>query len=297
MRRLAVSFTLFLSIIFIGTPARAQSSSWDAGLDSFEMICHKCIGLKERIAAGERVQSDSLSVVLDQVSALRERLQAVSGEMNPVQKRRLQCIKDMYRSGDVFSTASWIQLPEASGIPMSITPVYAAPFSPNPVSYVTQRKTGFSPFITAGVLPEFHVGLGARYRPGCGPWGMYVKGASSFAFRKPGYTCLSDGTVDDGSALWVSGRKSISFLSVTAGVHYSLTPQWGGFAGAGWAFRKLYWEDSFSNWVEVSDRSYTGVALEAGVSFKPFENIGFLGGVTAIPFGYASVFFGLSYDL
>lgn len=54
---------------------------------------------------------------------------------------------------------------------------------------------------------------------------------------------------------------------------------------------------SFSNWVEVSDRSYTGVALEAGVSFKPFENIGFLGGVTAIPFGYASVFFGLSYDL
>lgn len=288
---------MVLSILFVDIPAHAQSSSWDSSLDSFEAICHKCIDLKRRISAGERVPSDSLSAVLNQVGILRERLQAVSGDMNSVQKRRLQCIKDMYRNGEAFSTVSWIELPDASCLPISLTPAYVAPFSPEPIIYEAPRRTGISPFVVAGVLPDFYAGLGVRYRPGYGPWGAYVKGASNFIFRQARYTCLSDGTVDDGSALWVSGRKSISFLSVTAGVHYSFTPQWGGFAGAGWAFRKLYWEDSFSNWVEVSDRSYTGVALEAGVSFKPFENIGFLGGVTAIPFGFASVFFGLSYDL
>jgi hypothetical protein len=39
------------------------------------------------------------------------------------------------------------------------------------------------------------------------------------------------------------------------------------YAGAGYGRRTVLWEDIYGNWVEVSDISHKGIALEAGAVF------------------------------
>lgn len=291
MRNVAAYLLVVLSILNVDNPARAQSSGWDSGLDRFETICHKCIRLKSRIAAGERIPADSLSFLTAEVVALKDRLQAVSGDMNPAQERRLGCIKDMYRNGEIFSTVSWIQLADPQCLPMRVlSPDIGKETVGSNIGGELEADLAYvSPFVSFGVVPDFSIGLGVEYDCIPGRWGVYAKGFSNFIFHEPAYFCLSDGKAEDGSTVWVTGRGAISIWGFTAGAHYNFTPQWGFYAGTGYASRRVFWEDSFGNWVQVGDKSHSGFALESGATYKPFPNIGFLAGITFSPYMALSV--------
>ncbi|MCR5019334.1 MAG: hypothetical protein K6A64_11130 [Bacteroidales bacterium] len=289
---------VFLSMLCVDRHADAQNTSWDSNLDRFEVICHKCIRLKNRLAAGERVPEDSISVLTREVGSLKDKLQAVSGDMNPVQERRLCCIKDMYRSGEIFSTVSWVQLPEAKTLSPFSLPGYAVEGLPVTTEYEepVADAARISPFLSIGVVPDLYVGLGVMYNRVPSPWSVYVKGFTNFVNHQASYTCLSDGTAEDGSTIWVSGARSVSLWGAVAGAHYGITPRWGGYAGVGYASRRLFWEDAFGNWVEVSDKAASGLALDAGVTYMPFRDIRFLAGITYLSSSTTSVCLGVIYS-
>ena len=84
---------------------------------------------------------------------------------------------------------------------------------------------------------------------------------------KPAYECLSDGTSASG-VVWTTGRELGSRWSVSAGGTWSAFPWLMLYTGAGFGSRKIYWEDSASQWALVSDLSRKGLSLDAGAVFS-----------------------------
>ena len=81
---------------------------------------------------------------------------------------------------------------------------------------------------------------------------------------------LSIDSSEDPSHL--TGSHKVSLQSATAGLLFQLkeTPQINLFAGAGYGSRNVCWQTSSSHWAKVTDRTSTGLALEAGLLYSPF---------------------------
>ena len=133
--------------------------------------------------------------------------------------------------------------------------------------------------------PEMAYGLMAGYQHG--RWGGYLAFRSSFTSCKTSYSCASDGSLGNGSQMWPSGNEKRSNLMVGGGVLAGATKWLTVYAGAGYGFRKLAWEDVAGDWAAVSDWSRSGVAAECGV-IASWRRLAVSAGVSTISFRTAS---------
>lgn len=99
-----------------------------------------------------------------------------------------------------------------------------------------------------------------------GNWGVYGSARSHFQHINAAYSCLSDGSIPGGGAVWTQGKPQTTATSFTAGALFSPRLSWLAFyAGAGYGTDNLYWQDLAGDWVQVQDLSFKGLALEGGL--------------------------------
>lgn len=136
-------------------------------------------------------------------------------------------------------------------------PVPAA--RPDAPSVFSVAQIGFSPEWNAGAM------LGVKFRSSA--FGIYASYRSNFTSVS---SDLSIDSTEDPSHL--TGSHKVSLQSATAGLLFQLkeTPQINLFAGAGYGSRNVCWQTTSGHWAKVTDRTSTGLALEAGLLYSPF---------------------------
>ena len=114
-------------------------------------------------------------------------------------------------------------------------------------------------------------------------WGGYLNFRSNYIFGTTSYSCTSDGVIEDGNRFWPSGKDRVSVMHVSAGVLAGVLDWLALYAGAGYGYRRLAWEDVDGSWALVSDWSRSGLAAECGV-IPSWRNLTFSAGVSTISF-------------
>lgn len=282
-------FIAYFLAFFLCISLYAQS--WDAALDLYEQICNESIGLRSRIAAGEKVSSSAVTSLLGQLSSLRKTLGEAEGKMTPSQVARYNMIRGRYEDafGERLKRMEAIPHPE----PIVVTlPRVQETILPIP-------KHTFTPFrepvpLRYGVLVYTSIpdlSLGAMATLSKGRWGGFLKEASSVGAPRATYDCFSDGTTPTGY-IWTSGRERINRFSITSGATYSAWPFLSVYAGAGYGVRTLLWEDSAGKWASVQDLAAKGLALDAGIILS-FSHFSIMAGASSIAFRTVSAEVGL----
>ena len=278
MQRLSSYLTVLL-LLACAVTSTAQERVWNAALDRYEFICRRCAGWRESIEQGKSVPKDSLRALSVELSVLKNNLQYALGDMTPGQKRRFEAIRDW------FTTGSW---PEYSIEPVSLCRI-APECSPRPPRgwvmepcpppflsepFFRHWESSFrlpawlSPFagVSIGFYPDLSLGAFAGVQ--IKRVGIFLKGRSNFCSQSTGYDCLSDGTAD-GGFFWSGGEKSVLRHQLTLDLSYAIFRPVSVYVGGGYGERKLCWKDSVGQWARVSDRSFRGVALDAGLLIRP----------------------------
>ena len=283
MRKLLTYF-LMLMMLFLTLAAYGQDSRIDGALDRYEVICDKCILLKEKALKGEDISTDELKDLLEQVSDLRATLQKGSRNMSASQKERFERIKRRYTAafqpqavygdGPVLKIdrpvpdlpkVEWrpaLRLRSGSGNGFSGTG--KIPCHPEGA----KRPKDLSPslIILVGWMPE-SLSYGAMATITGSKSGVYIKGRSNFKNQvKAVYSCLSDGT-SNGTPIWTSGNESHSDWSLGAGGILQLARPVSVYAGSGYGQAQTFWEDSAGKWAKVEDYSVKGICADAGILF------------------------------
>lgn len=102
MRNLLGHILLCLALVAgLCLPAAAspQKDGFDRALDKYEAICDRCLGLRMRVEAGEKVEMSALKALLSELSSLRRTLSGASGKMSAAQAERFEAIRSRYISG------------------------------------------------------------------------------------------------------------------------------------------------------------------------------------------------------
>lgn len=93
MRNLLGHILLCLALVAgLCLPAAAspQKDGFDRALDKYEAICDRCLGLRMRVEAGEKVEMSALKALLSELSSLRRTLSGASGKMSAAQAERFR---------------------------------------------------------------------------------------------------------------------------------------------------------------------------------------------------------------
>lgn len=102
MRAFGGHILLCLTLMFcLGVKAFAipQGDNYDKALDKYAVICDRCVALRAKVEAGESVQTESLRILLGELSSLRKTLSNATGKMSAAQSARFEAIKAKYMQG------------------------------------------------------------------------------------------------------------------------------------------------------------------------------------------------------
>jgi len=241
---------------------------WEVLLDRYESICLQCLDLRNRKDGGQSVSARQLQGLLEELEQLRDRIRGATDKMPPAARYRYEAIRRMYASGVPVDThpprmeafthpfrLPGVQVPETPSWQPSPPPVTPAPVYLRPVWVLS---------VSAVVLPEQAYGvraarLGRR-------WGGYAAFHSNFAHHPTAYDATSDGASGD-ARIWTSGSSAKDLLLITGGPALRVGAHGAVFAGLGYGFRRLCWEDSEGQWIRITDASPCGVCTELGASF------------------------------
>lgn len=118
--------------------------------------------------------------------------------------------------------------------------------------------------------------------------GGYAKCLSDFKFKgiTPSYFCKSDGTTPDGKKVWTDGETAGRRFSAAAGVLMSVGRYCGFNLGVGYGSARHYIKDISGNWVQISDKSASGFAVEIGALFFPGKHFWANIGISTTVFRY-----------
>ena len=259
-------------LLFVTFLAAGQERSMDERLDMYEDLCGQCMELKSKVAAGEQVSREEAQSLIDSFLNMNKALKSHEYEMSEAQQRRFASIGEWFTTGvRPEAVAGTVEVKEA-----------VADIRPD----VTGASKRGDVFLLASLsAPEMAYGLMAGYQHG--RWGGYLAFRSSFTSCKTSYSCASDGSLGNGSQMWPSGNEKRSNLMVGGGVLAGATKWLTVYAGAGYGFRKLAWEDVAGDWAAVSDWSRSGVAAECGV-IASWRRLAVSAGVSTISFRTAS---------
>ena len=246
-----------------GTP-QSQTTSWEELLDRYELICRKCITLKQRQDAGESIPSRQLLMLMDELETLRGKLKTISDKMPAHALKRYNAIKQMYASGVIVETRpEMLTAVESNFLPSDATSsitflpdISPLPIAPRPWPTVLAVSALIS-------VPELSYGVsGAYWGRRLGVWGA---ARSSFSHHHTAYNATSDGSRERGR-IWTSGKAATDRLFVTAGPLVRVSKNAALFGGAGYGLKHLCWEDCNGDWMLVRDASGSGICYEAGAS-------------------------------
>ncbi|MBR5660236.1 MAG: hypothetical protein IKW99_01645 [Bacteroidales bacterium] len=277
--RKVLSYLLMLPMLLLTLAAYGQDSRIDLALNRYEIICDKCILLKEKTLKGEDISTDELKELLEQVSDLRTTLQKGSNNMSKSQKDRFEIIRRRYiaafsgqsaiTDGAVLKVARpELDLPRLSWRPE--TGVIGTEILHSAFGYAqsdnrnARKELSLSLIILGGWRPE-SLSYGALASITDGKSGVYIKGRSNFNNQvKAVYSCLSDGT-SNGSPIWTSGNELHSEWSLGAGGILHIAGPVSIYAGSGYGQTQTLWEDSAGKWARVEDYSVKGICADAGL--------------------------------
>ena len=130
------------------------------------------------------------------------------------------------------------------------------------------KSLKFAIMADAGIFPTPSYGTMAALT--WNGFGAYVNYRSNFRKNEYSYTCTSDGATEYGS-IWATGNSRESRTAATAGLVVFPSHRFGFYAGAGLTSYRLCWEDASREWVNVEDKSFKNLAVDAGlfVNVKP----------------------------
>ncbi len=241
------------------------TTPWDELLDQFELICRKCLSLKQKRDAGEPVSSSQLSSLMDQLASLRGEIKNVSDKMPVAARKRFYAIRKMYATGVVADTRpetipaiASAPLPQGAHSRFSTPVLKGESIQPRPIllpSYKIVSLTVSAPEMAYGISGEY---WGRRL-------GVWASVRSSFSFHNIAYSALSDGSSGDGR-IWTSGKAATDRFFATGGPILRINRNLALFGGAGYGIRQLCWEDSEGDWMLIKDRSHRGVCCELGAT-------------------------------
>ena len=253
--------------------AAGQERSMDERLDMYEDLCGQCMDLKAKVGAGDEVSREEAQSLIDRFLNMNKALKSHESEMSAAQQRRFSSIGEWFTTGVRPEAVSSIDLFQIS-VDTETIPDMSEP-----------SKRGDVFLLASLSAPDMAYGLMAGYQHG--RWGGYLAFRSSFTSCKTSYSCTSDGNLGNGSQIWPSGNEKRSNLMVCGGVLAGATKWLTVYAGAGYGFRKLAWEDVAGNWAAVSDWSRAGFAAECGV-IASWHRLTVSAGVSTISFRTAS---------
>ena len=242
---------------------------WERLLDRYELICKKCLELKNLRDAGEDVPAAQMNDLLSELESLRSQLKGISDKMPAGVRRRFDTIRQMYASGvitdtrieelpqedAVFTVSNPLPLPSPAGL-QRLSPAVSSPPLLPPRWTVSATAVVFPDFAWGGMVSCVWKKVGG-----------YVAFRSNYTYHVTGYDALSDGS-SDGSRIWTSGKAASDLLLITAGPVLPVNGWFSVFGGAGYGYRRLCWEDTDGQWMRVVDASPSGLCTELGVSFS-----------------------------
>ena len=276
--------------------AAGQERSIDERLDMYEDLCGQCMELKSKVAAGEQVSREEAQSLIDSFLNMNKALKSHESEMSAAQQRRFASIGEWFTTGvRPEAVAGTVEGSEAVADSDSLAVTDSSRSIISTDADIRPDVTGASKrgdvFLLASLsAPDMAYGLMAGYQHK--RWGGYLAFRSSFTSCKTSYSCASDGSLGNGSQMWPSGNEKRSNLMVSGGVLAGATKWLTVYAGAGYGFRKLAWEDVDGNWASVSDWSRSGFAAECGLIVS-WRRLAVSAGVSSISFRTASFTCGL----
>lgn len=268
-RPLKCVITAFLLLFAQGAPLFCQVSetNWKELLDKYELICLKCIDLKERKADGEEISSRQMLSLVDEIRRLRYQIRAVDDKMPAAARKRFYDIRKMYSTGIVTDTS----IPQLEIVSTPIVPGFEFTKRPCPIASVkplptTPRRPKPVWILSASVnLPQLAFGPTAQYWGNrFGAWAAF---RSTFSFHRPAYSARSNGSSGD-NRIWTTGKAATDRLFATAGPLIRLKKNFAVFGGAGYGVKQLRWEDNNGDWIKIEDLSSTGICCEIGATAR-----------------------------
>lgn len=275
-------------------------SQIDAKLESYDAVCRLCIELKTRMSSGETISKNEAEALINRFVMLNKEIREFVPEMTPAQKIRFEAIGRWFSSGvrprllDHHSEVPTVEIPglhtcaECVSEPESLCREHGSREFPS-------RPDAFHAYVLPQIMvPDLSGGLmvGMRYFR----YGGYLAFISNFRKVSPSYTCMSDGSLENGSSFWPGHGSVRSVMKVTGGFLMQSSPWLSAYAGAGYGYRILVWEDIGGSWAEVSDWSHKGLAVEAGAIFN-IKSLAFSAGISTMNFRTASVTIGVGIAL
>ena len=252
--------------------ASAQSGhgKWDKALDEYEVILDEARAMKNRLTAGETVPEYEVYGLSMRLSSIRSTLSKDGSGMTEAQKARLSTLKRFYSAaGDGVLLSSPGYIPPMDILPCSVDSAFPKAGPGRPVAVPVKYPMHFFASLTFSGFDSFIPGIRAGvFRKS---FGVYVSGRLSPGRKDAAYSCMSDGSIQDGGGIYTTGEQSRFHWGISAGGIF-LPVRFAGFdkcgfgfyAGVGYGKRSLFWEDINHDWALVSDRSWDGVAAEAG---------------------------------
>ena len=307
MRAFGGHILLCLTLMFcLGVKAFAipQGDNYDKALDKYAVICDRCVALRAKVEAGESVQTESLRILLGELSSLRKTLSNATGKMSAAQSARFEAIKAKYMQGmrafekrpdrPAFSSIRKIN-PVTEPVEVTamahqtvslrrlVSPVEPQARRPEKHSRHTEMqvkqsggqtlrlegqtrspKEGFKLTILADAGIVPSASYGAMAVMTWRGVGAYVNYRSDFRKNEYSYTCTSGGDTEYGR-IWATGESRVSRTVATAGLAMWTSRRFGFYAGAGLSSSTRCWEDISGEWAKVEDKSYRGIAADGGI--------------------------------
>lgn len=125
--------------------------------------------------------------------------------------------------------------------------------------------------------------------------GFYVNVMSNGSFAFSGDLSSISGVVN-GATPFYSGDQTKTRISLSTGALYRVNKSLYAYAGVGYGVRNLYWITLNDRSVLVSDKSHSGLALEAGAIFSLTDHLLFMAGFDCLDlFRYTEIKAGLGW--
>lgn len=288
---------VLLSALFLTLTVKGQSQSdLDKRLNRYELLCSECLDLRTKVNSGERVSRTEAASLINRFVAMNAEIKADSTLMTRNQKARFEAISQWFTKGSRPKMLDYgIRIEQLRPAPVGkastadmtlLTSTSTEPLQGGLTNFIIRPQ-----YLVLGTasLPDMSFGviMGIR-NPHKTRWGGYVHFKSDFDFTRTTYSCTSEGELENGSSFWPGGKSRTSVLSATAGGMVEINRWISLYAGAGYGYDRLIWDDIEGNWTEVSSHSASGISTEVGALIN-WRRMVFGLGISSVQFQTAAV--------
>lgn len=292
-----LALVLLLAPFDVCKGQNAVRSTMDGDIERYEMLCELCLNLRTRIRQGEDISKNEAQAFINRFLSMNKELKDKEHEMTASQRRRFSAISLWFSTGQKLEVAEQVSTEDLPFIePATFSDILSVDPAAGTINHTglskpeAKRLPHKSYILLTASYPDTSYGFSAGHT--IGRWGLYGSFRSNYISTETSYSCLSDGTLPDGSAFWSSGNTCKSDMAAVAGGLFRMNRWATLYTGVGYGWHRMAWEDIDGIWADVSDWSHQGTAVDAGLMFS-YKRLAFSTGVTTISFKSSSITFGL----